>query len=115
MIGKDLDSEEDGFCHHDCDQEYQNEGDKVFEDNDNIITNQAYAEDSEMATDGQDDINESESDTDGGVEFYFHSNDSESGEEIPMKGILFPIFGNIQTVCWEEGDFCYCTVAIATD
>ena len=104
MIVKDLESEEDAFCHHDCDQEYQSERDKVFEDNDIIITNQAYAGDSEMATD---DVNES--DTDGDIEFYFHSNDSESGEE--MKGILFPIFGNIQTVCWEEGDFCYCTVA----
>ena len=53
------------------------------------------------------------SESNGRMDFYFHSNDSETGEEIPMKGVLFPVFGNIRTVCWEnlnEGNFCYCTV-----
>jgi hypothetical protein len=107
IVNNDLDIKEDKFCHHDCDHESQNEHGEVFEGADMI------SEDSETAADDCDDINESEFDSDGAMDFYFHSNDSKSGEEIPMKGILFPVFGNIRTVCWEnleKDNFCYCTV-----
>ena len=106
MIVEDLDSEEDTFCHHDC--ESQNESGGLFESNDAMIN---QAEGSETTTNDCDDIHEI--DPSSAMDFYFHSTDIESGEEIPMKGVLFPLFGNIQTVCWEnlkEGNFCYCTV-----
>ena len=106
ILVKDLDSEENTFCHHDCDDEV----DKLVAIEDStVVTNSA--EDPETTTDDSYDINDL--DSNGALDFYFQSNDSESGEEIPMKGVLFPIFGNIQTVCWEnleEGNFCYCTI-----
>jgi outer membrane lipoprotein SlyB len=103
IVNNDLDIEEDNFCHH----ESQNEHGEVFEGNDII------SEDSETTADDLDDISVSESDSKGAMDFYFHLNDGKSGEEIPMKGILFPVFGNIRAVCWEnleKDNFCYCTV-----
>ena len=93
MIVKD--SKEDAFFHHDCDNE----------DNEDIRN---PVEDSETLTGDADELGSEDA-----LVFYFQSNDSESGEEIPMKGILFPVFSQIRIVCWEEMEkdkFCYCTL-----
>ena len=89
------DSEEDAFFHHDCDDEGN-------EDIKNPV------EDSETFTGDTEELGSEDA-----LVFYFQSNDSESGEEIPMKGILFPVFSQIRIVCWEEMEkdkFCYCTL-----